>query len=232
MLFSRKNLYFPLNPIILANNPISYNYSYKFLGIILDHRLNWKGHLLHVQNKLSSLCGILYRIRNIISRITARTIYLAIGLPYLNHGNIVRGSCHMTFLNSLLITQKKIVRIIMKKGRREHSTPLFAQLKFLKINQIIDINSAQFVYKSINNLIASPINFTPQILGPYNLRREEPLQVPFTRSCQTQRFIHIRGSKLWNELPIHIRNARTINCFKLRLKCHYIESYIPEDNEI
>ena len=232
MLFSRRYLYFPLNPISLASNPIPFNYSIKFLGIFLDFRLSWKKHLMHIQSKLSSLCGILYRLRNTISRNTARTIYLGIGLPYLNYGSIAWGSCSVSLLNSLSITQKKIVRNIMKKSRREHSNPLFAELKLLKLTDIIKVNSVMFIYKSLNNLIASPISFLPQVIGPYNLRHQGHLQVPFTRSGQTQRFIHIRGSLLWNELPIHIRNANTIYAFKSRIKKYYLESYSDVGNNV
>ena len=37
----------------------------KFLGVVLDDKLNWKCHMAHVSNKLAKSIGILYKIRYI-----------------------------------------------------------------------------------------------------------------------------------------------------------------------
>ena len=39
MIFTRKVLYYPLQPVILSGNPIPYNYFFKFLGLYLDTKL-------------------------------------------------------------------------------------------------------------------------------------------------------------------------------------------------
>ena len=83
-----------------------------------------------------------------------------------------------------------------------------------------------FVFKSINNLILSPIEFESRVQGPYNLRNQEPLNVPFARSNQSVRFISVRGAAHWNRLPDDIRNARTVITFKKRLKKYFISEYI------
>ena len=81
------------------------------------------------------------------------------------------------------------------------------------------------MYKSINNLISSPINFTLRGMGPYNIRNPQPLVLPFHNSVQSALFIHVRGATLWNELPQNIRNSRTVVSFKNRIKKAYLDSY-------
>ena len=81
------------------------------------------------------------------------------------------------------------------------------------------------MYKVINNLIPSPITFEARVFGPYNLRRAEPLAVPFVRSSQSQRFLHVRGANLWNELPPEIKASRTLFTFKRKLKEYYLHQY-------
>ena len=212
-------------PVVIDETPIPYSCSFKFLGLILDFKLNWKKHIRHVTSKLSSACGIIYQIRNKISISIAKTIYFGIVYPYLNYCSIVWSSAHISHLNSLFSTQKRLFRLIMKAGRRSESTILFSRLKLLKLHDILALNTLVFVYKSVNNLIESPIEFTERAAGPYNLRMRPQLHVPNHTSKQSERFIHIRGSKMWNGIPERVRSLRTINSFKINLKKLYIDSY-------
>ena len=225
MLFTRRNLYFPLSPVTLDDKPIPYNFNFKFLGLLLDFRLNWIPHIKRVQSKISSACGVLHQIRNKLTRSVARIIYMALAYPYLNYCNTLWASSANSHIDSLFKTQKKIIRKIMKKRRTEPSTPLFKKLNLLKLTDVNNLNAGIFVFKSLNNLIPSPINFESRIIGPYNLRTEQPLVIPFSRSNQYQRFIEIRGAKLWNDLPADIRSSRTIFTFKRKLKAHYLNTY-------
>ena len=225
MVFSRRNLIFPLSPVIVHDKPIPFNFSFKFLGVILDFRLNWRLHVQRVQSKISSVCGILYRIRNKLSRSISRTIYLALVYSYLNYCNSIWSSCNSTVSNSLYITQKKIIRTIMKKRRFEHTSPLFKKLNLLKLDDICNLNCLMYVYKTVNDIIPSPISFEPRLAGRYNFRRAQPLLVPRAASRQSQRFLRIKGAQLWNALPPELRAVNTINSFKIKLKRNFINQY-------
>ena len=42
--------------------------SLKYLGVIIDHRLNWTQHISHVKNKISKGIGIMYRARTYLTK--------------------------------------------------------------------------------------------------------------------------------------------------------------------
>ena len=226
MLFTRKNLYFPLPPILLNATPIPYNFVFKFLGLLLDFKLTWKYHLHLIRTKLSSACGILYRLKNMVTREVAKSIYHGIAHPYINYCCIVWSSCYPTHLQSLVSIHKRLIRIITKSNRWTHAAPLFKQLKILNLLDVIKVNTALFVYKSVHNLIPSPINFEFRIINRYNLRNQSNLIIPVHNSRQTELFVHVRGSRLWNSLPIELRNRPSVCSFKFHLKKMYLESYI------
>ena len=113
----------------------------------------------------------------------------------------------------------------MKKKRRDRTTPLFLQLKLLKFTDICKLNTALFVFKSVNNLVTSPIHFQFRHHGPYNIRNREPLSVPLVRSNQSRRAIGVRGAELWNHLEDLIRSSRTILGFKRKIKNSLISMY-------
>ena len=225
MLFSRKLLYFPIQPVLLNDSPIPFNYTFKFLGFYLDFKLNWKFHVHQIRSKLSSACGVLYRLRNILTSQAAKAIYYGIAHPYFNYCNIVWSSCYPSTIQPLESIHNKLIRLITKKNRRTHAPPLFKQLNILQLKDLNKLNTALFVYKSINNHINSPINFRFRNVGEYNLRNQDYIEIPIHSSRQTELFVHVRGSRLWREIPAEIRSKRSINSFKYCLKKSYLDTY-------
>ena len=225
MLFTRKNFYFPMPPIVIDDIPLPYSYSFKFLGLTLDFKLNWKIHLKHIRAKLSAACGIFYRIRNRISLSIAKLIYNGIVYPHIIYCSIIWSSAHISLLQTLFSTQRKMIRIIMKTGRRTESSILFYRLNLLKLPDVLLLMTSIFVYKSVNNMIDSPITYNIRDIGAYNLRNRPHLIIPNHTSMQSKRFLHIRGATTWNNLPDSIQRARTIFSFKRNLKKYLIDSY-------
>ena len=227
MLFSRKTLYFPIQPILLNASPIPYNYVFKFLGLYIDFKLNWKHHVKILHSKLSSACGIMFKIRNMIPTSVAKNIYYSIAYSHLNYCNIMWSSCYPSNMQALITIQKKLLRLIAKKNRWYPSTPLFWRLKLLKLNDINKLNTAIFVYNSINNLIPSPIHYQYRVLDGYNLRNQRNLAIPLHRSRQSELFVNIRGCKLWNSIPPSIREKPSIISFKYHMKQELLGAYTP-----
>ena len=56
--------------------------------------------------------------------------------PYLHYCNIIWGHSTQYNLSKILKIQKRVVRIILNKGYRDHSRPLFDKLNILTINEI------------------------------------------------------------------------------------------------
>ena len=226
MIFSKSNLYYPLPPIKLYGNPLPFSHKFKLLGIILDTRLTWKHHLISIEGKLSKACGILYRIRNKVTRAVARIIYLSIAYPYLIYCNTIWSGCYSSYLDKIITKQKKIIRIIMKRHRNAHTPPLFKKLRLLNVSHINEFSCLVFVFKSLNNIIYSPLVINHRYVRNYQLRNNNnQLEVPFTRHRYAQLFISVRGPNLWNNIPIHIRTAPSLITFKRNLKLFFLNSY-------
>ena len=187
-------------------------------------------HIQRIRSKLSSISGVLFTIRKKITTTIAKLIYNSLALPYIHYGNTVWSSAAPSLLQSIHSAQKRLIRLILKKKRYEHSNPLYIQLKLLKLQDICTMNACLFIFKSINNFIFCPITIEARPPGPYNLRNIAPLEIPFSRSTQTKRFIRIRGPQLWNALPESIRCSRTVYTFKKKIKHYFVESYSAVQN--
>ena len=167
-----------------------------------------------------------YHIRNQIPRSIAKLIYYSIAHPHLIYCNVIWSSTYSTNTRCLQVIQKKIIRFIMKKNRIAHSAPLFKTLDILNFTDLCHYNTLLFVYKSLNNLIQSPIQFVRRNIVAYNIRNPPELHVPFYNSQQSKMFICARGPSLWNELEPEYRNANTVYSFKNKLKKKFITSYV------
>ena len=102
-----------------------------------------------------------------------RTIYNSLIHPHLTYGLYLWGFSP----KRLTVLQKKAVRILSLRPFVSHSTPLFKNLKILKIEDQYSIQLYKLYYKNTNNLLPHYFNsFTPYYnnqccqLGSFRMR--------------------------------------------------------------
>jgi hypothetical protein len=61
--------------IVCINQPVLTLSNIKFLGIHINHSMNWSHHVEYIIPKLSSACYIMRSIKSYVSLITLKTIY-------------------------------------------------------------------------------------------------------------------------------------------------------------
>ena len=71
--------------IIMDNHMLTKVNSIKYLGIIVDHKLNWIDHITYVKAKISKEIGIMYKARRHLSKHSLRNLYYAYIYPYLTY---------------------------------------------------------------------------------------------------------------------------------------------------
>ena len=65
---------------------ISETDSTKFLGIIIDKKLNFKAHVNQVCNKISEFIGLLYRLNKFLSLEPLKILYHTLAAPHISYG--------------------------------------------------------------------------------------------------------------------------------------------------
>ena len=124
----------------------------KFLGLLLDENLSWKFHLSELSKKLARTCGIFFKIRCLLSTSTLILLYNKLFLPFLQYDIIVWGQTFASYLEPLVLIQKKVVRAIAHQHPFSHTLPIFKSLKIFKLHDIFQVKLLCFVYESINKL--------------------------------------------------------------------------------
>ena len=125
IMLSRKNILTPQNEVILRNEVVQEVNKAKFLGVIVDQHLNWKGHISMISQKISKSCGIIYRIRNTLDIKSKTLIYYSLIHTYLTYCVNVWSSTYRTNLKMLCTAQKRSVRALFATASN-HTRGIFS----------------------------------------------------------------------------------------------------------
>ena len=194
----------------------------KFLGIFYDDKLSFKHQINSLTQRLSSTCALIYRIKDIVPTFVMKNIYHAHIGSLLNYCNVIWANIPETNLKPLKLILKRVIRNIARSEFLAHTKPLFQRLKILDLDNLRKLSLGQYYYRS------RPDNENP-LLGNHNYqtRQRHILRVPQHRLTKTQLSFIIQAPQMWNEIitiyPPHIKEARTLLSFKLRLKKYLLE---------
>ena len=122
----------------------------KFLGVLLDERLDGRYHIAELSKKLAKTCGIFFKVRYLLPTATLITLYNALFLSFLQYGIVAWGQTFNSYIEPLFKLQKRAVRAISHQPFLAHSLPIFKDLKLLRIVDIFKLRLLSFVYESVN----------------------------------------------------------------------------------
>ena len=205
--------------IILNGTIIDCKSSEKYLGLILDNSLSFKPHIEYVCSKVSKALGIIYRSRDFLPKSVLVSLYYSLVYPYLNYCILAWGNTFDSHLQPLRILQKKIIRIILFKSFGSPSSPLFHELKLLKLDDIYVYRVALLMFNERSRDIYNRNH-------SYNTRNRNSLRPAYHRLTSTQHSVSYSGPSVWNSLPNYITNSNNIDSFKRLLKKHLISLYV------
>ena len=106
----------------------------KFLGLLLDENLSWKYHLSELSKKLARTCGIFFKIRHLLLTNVLVSLYYSLFSSFLQYGIIVWGHTYDIHTKPIYLLQKKVVRAIAFQNFTSPSSPIFSDLKILKLS--------------------------------------------------------------------------------------------------
>ena len=126
----------------INNNHITESDSVKYLGVIIDNKLIWKTRIEHICSKMAKGSWALTRLKKYVSKQTLIKIYYSMIYSYLRYCITNWGSASKTTLMPLVKLQKRIVRIIGGCDYRDHTDPIFQEMKLLILSDIYFLETA------------------------------------------------------------------------------------------
>ena len=141
--------------IKFGNLPIRKTCYVKFLGVLLDEHLSWKYHLTELSKKRARTCGMFFKIRYFLPINVSICLYNSLFSSFLQYGILVWALTHDTYINPVFLLQKRVVRAISFENFTSHSTPIFLNLKILKLHDLFQLKLLTISYDCINKIAPS-----------------------------------------------------------------------------
>ena len=198
------------------------------LGVIFDKHLNMEAHISNVCKSAYHTIYNLRRIRKYLDQDTTKTIVHACVTSKLDYCNGLLYGLPDSQIGRLQRVQNTCARLIMSCPKFSRITPLLRDLHWLPVRQRISFKILLIVYKA---MIGQAPNYITELLNvkshkhTHNLRSSNDthlLQIPSheTKITLGDRAFACAAPRLWNSLPLNIRNSQSLNTFKTKLKTH------------
>ena len=190
----------------------------KYLGALIDNKLNWSYHINAVNLKLSKGVGLLAKIRHYVPSSILRSLYFSFINPYIDYNLLNWGMAASTNLNTINLKIKKAVRIMSFKERDHHTAALFKDLEILPLDKSIELKYAKFMWK-LNN------GFLPDsLVNNFRTNKRTKFSKSFYRLESLKNFIIFAGPELWKKLPSYITEKSSLDSFTRTLKKYLLNS--------
>ena len=135
---NRKNINFSVS---INHHPISKPSNLKYLGVILDDKLNWKPHIDKLVTQLSKSCGMFFKVKHYTSISVLKSVYFALFHSYLTYS--IWGRANKATLLPLIRLQNKAVRTL--EYNKTKTTVLYSKHKILEISDSFQLSVAKFM---------------------------------------------------------------------------------------
>ena len=223
--------------------PISSTSSVKYLGVTIDQNLSFTSMAESVIKKANARLKFLYRKKEFLSTDTKRLLVMSLIQCHVDFSCSVwyTGLTQM-LKNKLQVTQNKLIRFILNLHPRSHiGKEHFTRLNWLPIESRVNQITLCHVFKISSKL--APLymedNFTPvsnihnkntrfrvrtQSDSPntdLNMHDCNRFAIPRVKGSGKKSFA-FNGCTLWNSLPQHIRDAKSIPSFKHSVREHFL----------
>ena len=176
----------------------------------------------HVNSLTKSAFFHLWRIaeiREYLSEDSSAAIVHAFVTCWLDNGNALLYGLPNYLLQHLQSVHNCAARLVSPKPRYARASPILSELHWLALKSRIILKILLLVYKSLNTL--APVYIT-DLLNYYKPNRNlRWVGQGIPRSNQRNyrgRAFTVAAPKLWNTLPLEIRNSGSIALFKSRTK--------------
>ena len=170
----------------------------------------------------------IWKIRQYLTTEAATSLIHAFISSRLDYGNSLLAGLPDTDILKLQKIQNTAARILTRTKKYDHISPILKDLHWLRVRERIEFKILMLTYKCLNDLAPPYLSeLLEDYVPPRSLRSESQLnlKVPRTRlrSFGDRAFSHV-APVLWNELPVAIKTASSLDTFKAKLKSHIFSS--------
>lgn len=137
----------------------------------------------------------------------ARSVYLSLIESHLRYGISFWGTCSNYLFQSVFVMQKRAIRFMCGAKYRDSCRPLFIKHKILTLACLFILETVCLIKKKVENRSSV-----------YPLRNTHTVSLPIPTSTLTKNSLFYNGRKLFNSLPVNLREMNDLRKFKREVR--------------
>ena len=215
--------------IQIGSSVVPFQPSAKYLGVHLDETLSMDVHI----SAVCRLCNFHLRkissIRQFLSVESVSQLVSSMILSRLDYCNSTLSGLPSVSLNRLQKVQNHAARLILRKRKTDHVSPLLKELHWLPVEARIKYKMCVLAFKHFQGTLPPYLSNKLQSYTPSRTLRssaEKLLKVPkYNLKTSGLRTFHVQATLCWNSLPSGLRDSPSLPTFQKKLKTHLFSSH-------
>jgi hypothetical protein len=202
----------------------------KYLGLMVDSKLNFKCHIDYIKKKVMKRIGAMYRSKSLLPVKYRKMFANALMLPQFDYLDIIYSRAGKTKLAELDILYKKIAKIALDVHQTEKSLSVYKDMKWLPLHLRRQLHLSNYMFRIIND--QCPSNFMNRfsyVSG--GSRNGTNCNLYINKSISHKNFYYL-GAKCWNILPSNLRSVSDISSFSNSYKMLLLKSIVSDSGYI
>ena len=197
--------------VYLGSDKLIKSETEKFLGVLIDNKLNWSNHIRNLATKISRNAGILFKLKGKVPSKILLLIYNSFVQSHLYYCATVWGTGSLNSIKKIFSAQKKGIRAADSQFHQykydkdtgtapAHTKAIFNKLGVLALPNLIAKCCLCLMHKIYSNV--APVNIVKMFdrVNRTAPRREpEYFAIPFYRLKNSDKSLNYVGPKLYNE---------------------------------
>lgn len=195
----------------------------KYLGVMIDSRLRVEEHCNYMIKKIGKKTSFLNRLGNYVSSYTRCIIYKSIIAPHFEYCAMLLVSMNKTQLSRLQVAQNRAMRVILQCKRNTRVECMLQTLQFMSVRQKLHYNVCIFIFKILKGMLPEVLRDRLEIVGEdygRDTRQKGNIVIQLRKRRSAQKSVFYEGVKMYNALPIEVKQCDKIEAFKRLLKEH------------
>ena len=214
----------PLNSVNIGSTSIVPVTSARNIGMVFDNTHMFSQHIKYTCKSIYSHLRKIGSIRRYLTNKACQTLIHATLTAKLDYCNSLLYGLPDNTINLLQRAQNTAARIITRTRKFAPITPVLTHLHWLPVRHRIDYKILLLTFKAMHNQTPTYIS---DLIQPYRPTRELRSSTKKLLTSTTYKTINYGGRsfsyaapRLWNALPLDIRESTNLETFKRKLKTH------------
>ena len=175
---------------------------YKYLGLLIDDKLRWEAHITNLCKKLSSVSGVLSKLKHLLPKSVLLKIYFSLAHSRVNYLIGIWGHASKKLLHQVQIMQKRCLKHVCKLPQRHSTFSLFNTHcnGILNVDSLLRLNVCTFVHNALRNECHHTVEFK-KTKHKFPTRNRTLLINKRTVTKLGGNAMTVYGSRMYNMLP-------------------------------